>query len=84
MSTDYFCESSGKIRFGCTDSFPPSVLAGNGYEEVDRLSNFRIIDISDEILTFKVDYTLYDFATKGTVTAPIYAVMRRTTKRVRD
>lgn len=84
LSPVYTCERSGSFKFNCSTAIHSSQWGGYGYEEVDYLSNLEILSISAGILTFKVDYTLYDFATKSTVTAPVYAIMRRTKKVVRD
>ena len=84
LSPVYTCERAGSFKFNCSTAIHSSQWGGYGYEEVDYLSNLEILSISAGILTFKVDYTLYDFATKSMVTAPVYAIMRRTTKVVRD
>lgn len=78
----YSYERSGKFKFDCERATLPTDW-GNEYEAVDTFSNLEILSISNGVLAFKVDYTLYDFATKSKVTAPLYAVMLRTMKRVR-
>lgn len=84
FSPIYTYERPGYFKFNCSNAIRPSDWGGYGYEAVDSFSNLEILSISDGVLVFKVDYTLYDFATKSKVTAPLYAVMLRTMKRVRD
>ena len=83
FSPNYTYERPGYFKFNCSNAVHPSGWGGYGYEAVDSFSNLEILSISNGVLAFKVDYTLYDFATKSKVTAPLYAVMLRTMKRVR-